>query len=160
MRDASFIAANMRDADYREIGCLWKAWDTRALGRCALETAVDGMAWSIWDKGQPIAAYGLSHASPFDPEHWQAWAYGTDRFKRAVPLMTRHFDSIRDVIRASCRRLQVITHTEHDLSHRWLERLGAEREGVLRAYGRNGEDFAVYAWVNQENADSISNATR
>ncbi|WP_289035998.1 hypothetical protein [uncultured Roseibium sp.] len=151
VRDASYIAANMRPADIAEIGCLWERFDPRVLGVCAATHSVPGFAWSIRDnKGQPIAAYGMSYAAPFDPEHWQAWAFGTDRFRRVAPLMTRHLQSIRDVIETNCRRLQVITHVEHDLSHEWLRKLGAKREGLLKAYGRNREDFEIYAWVRQE----------
>ena len=147
MRDASYIAANMRPQDFSEIGCLWQRFDSRTLGVAAMETAVEGMVWSVWYEGQPAAAYGFSHASPFDPEHWQAWAFGTDRFRRCTPLITRHICSIRDVIEQDCRRLQVITLTEHGIAHGWIEALGATREGVLKSYGRGGEDFFVYSWV-------------
>lgn len=147
MRDASFIAANMRRPDLREISCLWETWDTRALGLCALETAVPGMVWSVWYEGQPAAAFGFSRASAFDPEHWQAWAFGTDRFTRCVPLITRHILSLRVSIEQNCRRLQVISYAGHAGAHRWIEALGARREGRLGSYGRGGEDFYVYAWV-------------
>lgn len=153
MRDASFIAANMRDEDFREIACLWKDWDTRALGVCALETAVPGMVWSVWYDGQPAAAYGFSRASAFDPEHWQAWAFGTDRFRRCVPLITRHLTDLRPVVERECRRLQVISHKDHDIAHRWIRTLGGKREGILRYYGRGGEDFCLYAWVRAEPED-------
>jgi len=152
VRDASFIAANMRDQDFREIGCLWKEWDTRLLGRGALETAVPGMAWSVWYEGEPAAAYGFSRAAAFDPDHWQAWAFGTERFRRCVPLITRHLKSLRPLIERDCRRLQVITHAEHDISHGWIKTLGGRKEGVLRSYGRGGEDFHVYAWVREKPA--------
>lgn len=150
MRDASFIAANMREQDHREIACLWQDWDTRALGICAMETAVPGMVWSIRYEGQPAAAYGFSRASAFDPEHWQVWAFGTDRFKRCVPLITRHITGLRPLIARECRRLQVITHVDHDLAHGWIEALGARKEGLLRSYGRGGEDFFLYAWVRPQ----------
>ncbi len=149
LRDASFIAANMRDQDLREIACLWKEWDTRALAACALQTAVPGMVWSLWYDGQPAAAYGFSRASAFDPDHWQAWAFGTDRFRRCVPAITRHLLDIRQIVERDCRRLQVITLENHDIAHGWIEALGATREGRLRAYGRGGEDFYVYAWVRK-----------
>ncbi|MEO9528850.1 MAG: hypothetical protein ABJL00_04560 [Roseibium sp.] len=149
VRDASFIAANMRRQDFREIACLWETWDTRALGICAVETAVPGMVWSIWYEGQPAAAFGFSRASAFDPDHWQAWAFGTDRFKRCVPRMTQQFVELRPRIERDCRRLQVITHKDHDIAHGWIEALGATQEGLLRSYGRGGEDFYVYAWVRQ-----------
>ncbi len=139
----------MRPQDFSEIGCLWKQYDNRALGIVCVDNAVAGMAWSVWCDGQPVAAYGFSHAAAFDPDHWQAWAFGTTKFKRCVPIITRHIESIKDIIEAECRRLQVITSLDHDVSHRWLEGLGAEFEGVLRSYGRNGEDFAVYSWVRK-----------
>ena len=150
MRDASFIAANMRPQDFAEIGCLWERFDSRMLGIAAMRSAVDGMAWSVWYDGQPAAAYGFSHAAAFDPEHWQAWAFGTERFRRCVPLITRHLKSIRLIVERDCRRLQVITHTEHDIAHGWITAMGAEREGLLRSYGRNGEDFFVYSWTRQK----------
>ena len=149
VRDASFIAANMRQADFEEIACLWKSWDTRALGVCAVETAVRGKVWSVWYDGQPAAAFGFSHASAFDPDHWQAWAFGTDRFRRCVPLITRHFNELRPTLERECRRLQVLTHKEHDIAHTWIEALGGRKEGLLRSYGRGGEDFLLYAWVGQ-----------
>lgn len=137
----------MRAEDLREIACLWQNWDTRLLGICALETSVPGMVWSIWHDGQPAAAYGFSRAAAFDPDHWQAWAFGTDRFRRCVPQMTRHLNAIRPIVERDCRRLQVITHDEHDIAHRWIESFGGKREGVLRSYGRSGEDFFLYSWV-------------
>lgn len=149
IRDASFIAANMRDEDHLEIACLWKRWDTRALGICALETAVSDMVWSAWHDGQPAAAYGFSHASAFDPDHWQAWAFGTDRFKRCVPQITRHLNRIRPIVERDCRRLQVISYRAHDLAHDWIESFGGRREGLLRSYGRGGEDFVVFSWIRE-----------
>jgi RimJ/RimL family protein N-acetyltransferase len=151
VRDACFIAANLRAADLQEIAPQWQAFDARTLGLCAVQYSIPGFAWSIRDgEGQPVAAYGFSQATPFDPEHWQAWAFGTDQFRRAVPLMTRHLLSVADVIRERCRRCQVITLVGHDLSHRWLRKLGARREGLLQSYGRNGEAFEVYAWTRSD----------
>lgn len=137
----------MRPEDFAEIGCLWKTWDTRVLGIASVQTAVDGMAWSCWYDGQPAAAYGFSHAAPFDPDHWQAWAFGTSKFKRCVPLITRHLKAVRPIVERDCRRLQVLALDSHDLAHGWIEGFGAKREGVLRSYGRGGEDFYLYAWV-------------
>ncbi|MCV0428033.1 MAG: hypothetical protein K5905_21465 [Roseibium sp.] len=144
----------MRSQDFREIACLWKEWDTRALGICAVETSVPDMVWSVWYNGQPAAAYGFSRASAFDPDHWQAWAFGTEWFKRCVPLITRHLNTLRPAIERDCRRLQVLTHKDHDIAHHWIETLGGQKEGVLRSFGRGGEDFFLYAWVKDEDLKS------
>ncbi|MDN3720144.1 hypothetical protein QW131_15405 [Roseibium salinum] len=150
MRDASFIAANMRPEDHREIACLWKDWDTRALGVCAMETAVPGMVWSVWYDGQPAAAYGFSRASAFDPDHWQAWAFGTERFRRCVPLITRHVTSLRPLIEQECRRLQAITLQDHDIAHGWIEALGGKNARGSCAPTAGAERiFFVYAWVRR-----------
>lgn len=34
----------------------------------------------------------------------------------------------------------------HIEAQEWLETLGAKREGTLKRYGRDGEDFHVYVW--------------
>lgn len=152
MRDASFVASRLRPEDRREIASLWQNWDTRALGICAMETAVPGMVWSAYLDGQPAAAFGFSRASAFDPDHWQAFAFGTKGFRRCVPEMTRHLQGLREEIENRCRRLQAMSIVGHTEAHRWLESLGARLEGRLRSYGRGGEDFLVYAWVRDDGA--------
>lgn len=44
------------------------------------------------------------------------------------------------------RRVQALAPDEAD-SHRWLTWLGFEREGVLKCYGADGEDLAIWGMV-------------
>ena len=144
---ATYVAACMRDHDREEIAPLWDAWDTRIVGLCSVECSVPGFAWAVLEAGQPIACYGLSYASAMDTGLWQAWAYGTPRFRRAVPLISRHMLSIRHEIARHCHRLQVISRSGHDIAHDWVQGLGARHEGTLRGYGRDGSDYELYAWT-------------
>lgn len=96
--------------------------------------------------GDPVAAVGVSRLAP-----WlgSAWAFGTDRTRRIIPALTRWgvAEWKHRLIADGFRRVEVRTIVDHDLSHRWLESLGFVREGLCRGYGRNGEDFAQYAYV-------------
>lgn len=94
----------------------------------------------------PVAAIGVSRLAP-----WlgSAWAFGTDRTRRVIPALTRWgvAEWKNRLIADGFRRVEVRTIIDHDISHRWLESIGFEREGLCRGYGSNGEDFAQYAYV-------------
>ena len=57
-------------------------------------------------------------------------------------LFPRYFD-------AGVRRIQATSLDGYDEVHRWLAALGLEREAVLPAFGRNGEDFVQFAKVKR-----------
>jgi hypothetical protein len=74
---------------------------------------------------------------------------GTDRFAEIGAAATfwvrstglpRHVDP-------HAHRAQCEAAVDNDVSRRWLEALGFENEGVLRSYGKNGEDFVQYARI-------------
>ena len=138
----------MRVEDKAEIACQWAEWNPTHFAVLVMRAVFSDLSWTAIRDGQPVAAFGFSPASYMDPDIWQAWAFGTKEFKRAVPEMTRFLLSRKPEIEASTvRRIQAFTLTDHDVSHRWLKGLGAKHEGTMRQYGRNGEDFDVYAWV-------------
>ena len=49
-------------------------------------------------------------------------------------------------LKAKYRRIQAVSSCD-DFHSRWLGWLGFEREGVLRAYGTNGEDMTIWGLV-------------
>ena len=57
-------------------------------------------------------------------------------------LFPRYFD-------AGVHRIQAVSLDGYDEVHRWLGALGLEREAVLPAFGRNGEDFVQFAKVKR-----------
>lgn len=145
LREVSFVAAHMREADRREIWCQWPDRDAATLA-WAMTRSSPAHCWAAFERGSPVAAFGLAEQHP---GLWQAWAFGTDRLRRAVPAITRHgFEVIRpDLIARSANRVEARSIVGHDIAHRWLESLGARRQCLLQRWGRNGEDFVLYAWV-------------
>ena len=62
--------------------------------------------------------------------------------------MTRHIIRVMmpSLAIAKAHRAEARSAASHIEAHNWLERLGATREAPLRGYGRNGEDFILFAW--------------
>lgn len=122
-----------------------RAWDrdTVAVGHYNR----DGVKFLLADAatGQPVCAGGWD---PAGPDVWQSWMVGTmtnwDQHWRSITkasrlVMQRLFD-------AGARRLQTNALASRVAACRWYERgLLMQREGVMRGYGVNGEDVAMFA---------------
>ena len=147
MRDITYIGANLREDDRRELKASCALDSYTAIAGLSLQVSGE-WAWCSWYKDQPIAAFGVAPGSFINPHVWSAWAFGTDRFKRAVPEITRFMLAQQKQIRqAGCRRLEVRSLCGHDIASKWLLAMGANHEGVLRKWGAGGEDFNLWAWT-------------
>lgn len=145
-RDLTFIAANMRADDWREISCQLAegctrfevAWIAHQFG-----------AWVATIDDQPVACFGFSQRSATTLE---AFAWGTDRMSRAVPAITRFIrnDLMPGWFAQGVRRLEARSLDTHTAAHRWMAATGAVREAVLPDCGRDGETFILFAWRRRE----------
>lgn len=137
----------MREEDAREILCQlpdglpWTAFAARVL------VLSPGTAWCVTLRGDPIAAFGAAESG--NPVLRHGWAFGTRRFRRAVPCMTRFIVETfgPDLVASGVRRVEVRAIEGHDIAHRWLTSIGARAEAGLDEYGKNGECFVQYAWL-------------
>lgn len=154
LRDMTYIAANMRQQDWREITAVYPATATE-IG-AALFYSSDGLRWTAWLGDAPVCAFGVSRMLP---GLGSGWAYGTLRMRRAVPAVSRFIrrHAAPLLIRDGFRRVEVRTAIDHDLSHRWLESLGFVREGIAGDYGADGLDFVTYAARKRDWLDVLLN---
>jgi hypothetical protein len=144
LRDILYIAHNMREWDRREIFATRWDDDPNIL-------AMDTMRWGslthvAWNDRRPVAVIGAIEAWP---TVWSVWMYGTDEFPSVGLGMTRFVRDrlIPEIIRRGARRGECKSIDGHDQAHRWLESLGAKREGEpLLNYGKRGETFHTYVW--------------
>lgn len=150
-RDVSFVAAHMRDADRREIYCQRADDNARAMAVTMTYTS-PVHCYAAFEEGSPVAVFG---AGELHPNMWTAWAFGTPRMRRAIPAVSRHIrnEMIPAILEAGAYRCEVRSIIDHDIAHRWLEGLGAVRESKLPGYGKNGEDFVLFAWRRDQFAD-------
>lgn len=141
LRDMTFVAANMRAADWREIHAVVPATATE-IGAYLYQASPD-LCWIAYRDDDPVCAFGIAKLYA---GLGSGWAYMTRKGPSTMRAVTRF--ALRKVrpqlIRDGFRRIEVRTAIDHDLSHAWLERLGFEREGIAREYG-DGLDYATYA---------------
>jgi hypothetical protein len=146
LSSAAYIAANIRAQDKREIRAVYQYRDNLELAAYCL-TASPHVAYIAELRGEPVAVYGMTQPMPHIAV---GWAYGTDKFRRVAPALTRHILTvgIPSMFARGVHRIEVRSIVDHDISHRWLANgLGGAFEGICKGYGRNREDFALYARV-------------
>lgn len=149
-RDVCFVAAHMRPQDRREVFCQLPKGAT-SVDAAAISYGNAEHAYCAWYRGSPVAAFGAAPAS-YGGTVWTAWAFGTRKFKRAVPAISRFArETIApQLLRDGVRRVEVRSIADHDLAHAWLARLGARRDGELLSWGRGGETFSLWSWTEKE----------
>jgi RimJ/RimL family protein N-acetyltransferase len=132
----------MRGQDRREITAVIEESDT-VIGYMLFASS-PGLAWCGWLDDQPVAAFGISRLYA---GLGGGWAYMTPRGVRLVPAITRFAlrQVKRQLLAEGFRRIEARTAVDHDISHRWLERLGFAKEGIAVDYGCDGLDFVTYA---------------
>lgn len=104
-----------------------------------------GPSWSICRDEKPLLVAGFIPLRPGVYQDWMvssnaAWADGNWRevtkiARRVMQAMLTH----------EAHRLQCISLRSRIQAHRWYNILGLRQEGVLEAYGVNGEDAVMFA---------------
>lgn len=140
--DVMYVAHHMRDMDRKEIFATRFSDDPDQL-------AMDVMRWGpTWWVAGDVKAIAVIGATEVWPGVWSVGMFATDDFHRIGKPLTKwvrkcmipHIKSL-GIHRGECRSIE-----GHDSAHRWLEMLGAKREGELKKYGKNGETFFTYVW--------------
>lgn len=138
------VALNMREADSREI--LANRFDDNLAAVAADAVKLGGeVGWIAGLEDRPIAAFGCLLMWP---GVWSMWLFATDEFRHIGFSMTRLV--LRSIVpmlwEAGAHRLEARSIEGHHDAQRWLEMIGARREATLKGYGRDGQDFHVFAW--------------
>jgi RimJ/RimL family protein N-acetyltransferase len=138
------IVQNLRPRDDEEIFAL--RWNDNRDEFVRDYLPLMGATCVIWERdGVPVSCQGIVCIRP---RVWEVFGFGTACWPSVILSMTRY--ATRAIMpsllrvgfhRAECRALAV-----HEDSRRWIEFLGAHEEGVLKGYGRGGEDFVSYVW--------------
>lgn len=153
-RDISIVGAQMRAADREEFAAS-AAYPSLAQAAVFCHAMSDQWSAVVLLRGEPVAAFGAA-GSPLQPHMRSAWAFGTDRFKRVVPAITREVEAWKpQLVAAGVHRVEARSLVGHDIAGLWLAGLGCRQEAVLRRAGRNGEDFLLFAWVAEETGNVL-----
>lgn len=101
-----------------------------------------GVAWAAVDAGRVLACAGIVQAHE---QRGLAWAMFSSDALRQFKLIHRLVRQVVDA--APWRRVEMMVDVRHDAAVRWAERLGFEREGLMRAVTPDGRDCFLYAKV-------------
>lgn len=152
VRDITFVAVNMREQDREEVFATALLRDATEAGYFSYHGSGPEWCWTAWLGDEVAGAFGISYGSPLQPHIRSAWAFGTDKFKRVVPSITRfikHNWPYR-LIDAGVTRVEVRSLATHDIAHSWLASIGARRECVMTSYGLDGQDFELWAFLKKD----------
>lgn len=140
----AYIARHMRDSDRREIFAVRWNDDEDELVRDV--TMVAGKLWRVWLwDGEPVAINGVV---PIRPGVVNCASFGTDKWRNVIRPMT-HWSRewlIPCLQVSHYHRGEAYVAASNIQSRRWLRALGANVEAYLHHFGRNKEDFILYAW--------------
>lgn len=140
------IIVRMRPLDHREVYALrwYDDEDVDSLANEMLRLAP--FCWVVTaTDGEPVYAFGVRDLWPgvctlggFGTQRWRDALWPVTRFTRRLLKMTLGDGYVH--------RIECVALAEKIDSHKWLEWLGAERECVLRAFGRGREDYIRFVW--------------
>ncbi|GIK50358.1 MAG: hypothetical protein BroJett013_30550 [Alphaproteobacteria bacterium] len=120
--------------------------------RLALDGGADaaaqcGVAYTIVRAGVPVACGGLM---PLWRGVATAWGFATPldgRLGVAIRTQVRAAIGALEAAAGGLRRIEATARADFAAAQRFLVALGFEREALLRAYGPDGGDYWLYAWL-------------
>ena len=141
------VAESMRAADRRELFATRRDEDPAAIAAELMATSALGAV--VASRRKPFAAVAVICGREMWPGVWSMGLFATDRWPEVVietyRYLTRELGP--ELRRLGAHRLECHSLAEHASAHRLLARLGAVREAEVPGFGRRGEDFVRYAWV-------------
>jgi len=146
LRDLTYVLANLRDIDWCELRAILPLGTKREDLPIHVIPTINGPAYSVYYKGQPIAVFGASQTTI--PTLYSGFAFGTNRFKRAVFIISQFtFEVLSHLLVNECGalRLEVRALANHKLSNDWLTAAGFNRDCECECFGTSGETFIQYS---------------
>jgi hypothetical protein len=149
--DLEYICLNLRQADKSEVFALRPHDNPLQL---ALEAHAyirnQGRGKIAWINGRPAAVAAFTEDWP---GVWSVWMFGTDDFKAAaIPLVRWARKEAKDILSICAgHRLQCDSAADHHEAHALIKAMGAKEEYRMRRYGKHGDDFIRFVWLNGEN---------
>lgn len=123
------------------------AWDIDEVANCHFNRR--GVKYVLLDGDRPVVAGGYELVGP---QVWQSWMIGTmadwGAHWFAITRHTKRF--MDDLLTSGARRLQTNALASRTEAHHWYTKgLGMQSEGVMRNYGANGEDVAMFSRIKR-----------
>lgn len=145
LRDASYVTANLRDADVEEVMCQVPEGTRRH--EIAYSLLMGGDCFAALLDDQPVAIFGTA---PINAACVSVWALGTPRVWRVVTAINRFLLTEHLPLRLAqgYRTMEARSHSAHREAHSWIEALGGVQHGGPFEFGRDRETFLLFRWTS------------
>lgn len=142
--DLYTVVENMREWDRKEIFATRWSEDPHDLVRDAM--ACYEFGWIASHDDRPVCAIG---GAPLHPGVWSVWMFATPEFDKIKYSLSRFaLRRMKPVLQDVSHRVECRSMEGHEDAQKWLEFLGMSRESVIPKYGKAGETFLLYSWIN------------
>ena len=147
IRDASYIMANLRPLDLREVRC--QIPDSVTMVEMSYAMLHSGDSFIASYRGKPVVFFGTS---AMNVACAMVWAVGTKNAPRVIPAVTRFMihEHIPNLIDRGFLTLEARSYFEHVEAHRWMLSAGAHKSGAPFYYGKDRELFQLFRWTIEE----------
>jgi RimJ/RimL family protein N-acetyltransferase len=140
------VALDLRPHDRAEVLATWMNEDLEQWAACTAELPGEHYALHAAD-GDAVAVGGLVRVWPGVA---QTWMLATPRIAEVgVALCRQALELHRAAEAGGIHRFQAFAMRGNEDGRTWLLRLGYRPEGIMRRYGRHGEDFLLMARVGR-----------
>lgn len=149
------ILKNLRAIDREEIEAVrGTPLDTFKIALQLCKLVETGEGWLFWrtDTGEPVACLG---AYAMTPAVAGCWAFGTDGWDHVVRGVTRHIRRVMvpTLLKAGFHRAECRALAKREDTRIWLTSLGWKAEAAMSEFGIRHEEFTLFAWLKNEQAD-------
>lgn len=143
--DVAHVAARMRERDRKEFLAVSPYDEADMLA--SLPDRFTEKGFCFRKDGEPV---GIGIMAVSRPNVVTLGFFATDDFPRiALPVARFTRRVLFPAYRAEgVHRIEAYTVADYEDAHRWIEMVGLTYEATLRAFGRDGEDFKVFSWVD------------
>lgn len=102
--------------------------------------------FTVCSEGKPIAVLGTHKCFAGTWELWSIMGTEIEKHKiETAKICKRLLDS--SAVTFQVKRYQSVCTARFEKAQRWFDFLGFQKEGTLRSFGEDGEDYHIYARV-------------
>jgi hypothetical protein len=153
--DVRHVAERIRERDAVEFLAVSHSADKAELVE-ALVQRYGGAPDAIcaYRNGEPVAVGAMVQVRP---NVVTLAFFATDRFPEVALELTKFIrNRLFPQYRADgVHRIECISMVGYDDAHRWIGLLGLEQEAVLPKYGKGGETYILFSWVEDESPTGL-----
>lgn len=150
-KEIRYVAHAMRERDFEEFRAVSPYDDRDNLAAALAETygGRDDILVAYTNENEPFAIGGAVMSRPnvasllfFATPTFLAYRVAMTKFikKQMFPVLREE----------GVHRIEAASLAGYPEVHAWLETLGMEKESEMPGYGKNGELFFMYAWVDPD----------